>query len=97
MDDAISYQVIGAAIEVHRHLGGPGLLKKIYESALVHELKLRNIEFKNQVPISVQYKGEMIQEPMYIDLVVENQLIIELKATEKNHSVYQSQLLTYLR
>ncbi|MFV0339052.1 MAG: GxxExxY protein [Parachlamydiaceae bacterium] len=93
----VSKAVIGAAIEVHKTLGGPGLLESIYETALCHELSLQGIQVKRQVPIKVSYKGIDTQERLIVDLLVENKLIIEVKAVENNHPIFKSQLLTYLR
>jgi GxxExxY protein len=90
-EDDISHQIIGAAIEVHRTLGGPGLLESIYESALCHELVLRGLRIQRQKPVQVVYKGVAIREPLFIDILV------EVKATEKNHPIYETQVLTYLR
>jgi len=97
MENELSHRIIGAAIEVHRTLGGPGLLESIYEAALCHELMLQGLSIRRQLPIEVIYKGMTIREPLYLDILVENKVIIEVKATEKNHPIYETQLLTYLR
>jgi GxxExxY protein len=97
MENEISYKVIGAAIEVHRSLGGPGLLESIYESALCHELHLNGLKVEKQKPVPVIYKGVMIREPYILDLLVEDKVIIEVKATEKELDIHKAQLLTYLR
>jgi GxxExxY protein len=96
-EDDISHQIIGASIEVHRTLGGPGLLESIYEAALCHELILRGLRVHRQRPVQVVYKGVAIREPLFIDIVVEDKVLVEVKATEKNHPVYETQVLTYLR
>ena len=96
-EDDISHQIIGAAIEVHRTLGGPGLLESIYESALCHELVLRGLRIQRQKPVQVVYKGVAIREPLFIDILVEDKVLVEVKATEKNHPIYETQVLTYLR
>lgn len=96
MENEISYKVIGAAIEVHRTLGGPGLLESIYESALCHELILNGLKIERQKSISVMYKGVMVREPYILDLLVENKVIIEIKATEKELDIHKAQLLIYL-
>jgi GxxExxY protein len=93
---ALSQQVIGAAIEVHRFLG-PGLLEVVYETALCRELSLRGIDYERQVSIPVGYKGEMLDCNMKLDLVVERTVIVEVKAVEKLVPVHRAQLLTYLR
>lgn len=97
MDDDLTYKIIGAAIEVHRHLGGPGLLESIYEAALCHELTLLGLKIQRQHPVEVLYKGVKIKDPYYIDILVENKVIIEVKSTEKYLPLYEAQLLTYLK
>jgi GxxExxY protein len=97
LENPLSYKIIGAAIEVHRTLGGPGLLESIYESALCHELSLQGLKVQSQVHVEVCYKGIKIQDPLYIDILVEGCIIIEVKATENHHPIYDVQLLTYLR
>lgn len=97
MENELSYKIIGAAIEVHQILGGPGLLESIYESALCHELTLRGLKIQRQIPVDVIYKGMKIKDPLYIDILVEDKVIIEVKATEKDNPIFQTQLLTYLR
>lgn len=96
-EEEISYLIIGAAIEVHRTLGGPGLLESIYEAALCHELVLRGLQVHRQKPLPVIYKGIAIKEPLFIDIVVNDKVIVEVKATEKSHPIYETQALTYLR
>ena len=96
-DNQLSYQIIGAAIEVHRTLGGPGLLESIYEDALRYELSLQGLKVQSQVPVKVCYKGAIIRDPLFLDLLVEDRLIIEVKATEKDLPIHDVQLLTYLR
>jgi GxxExxY protein len=93
----LTSEIIGAAIEVHRVLGGPGLLEGIYESALACEVGLRGLGVKQQVAIPVIYKGYEIKKPLFVDLLVADQVIIEVKAVEKYNSIYDAQLLTYLR
>ena len=90
-------RLVDAAIEVHRTLGGPGLLESLYEEALYHELKLRNVSVQAQVQIPVIYKGYTLRNPMRLDLVVDGKVIIEVKATEQEQSVHKAQVLTYLR
>ena len=97
MENELSYKVIRAAITVHQSLGGPGLLESIYESALFHELTINGLKVERQKPIPVIYKGVVIREPFILDMLVENKLIIEVKAVEKEIEIYKAQLLTYLR
>ncbi len=93
----LEQKIIEAAVEVHQNLGGPGLLESIYESALCHELMLRGIRTLRQKPIPVIYKGVEVREPLFLDILVDNQIIVEVKASEKDIPFYQIQLSTYLR
>ena len=95
--NVLTGEIVGAAIEVHRELGGPGLLEEIYESAMMYELRLRGIAVEQQVAVPVLYKGHNIKKPHYLDLLVEGRVIVELKAVEKCSKLFESQLLTYLR
>jgi GxxExxY protein len=97
MTDKMCDQIIEAAIEVHKRLGGPGLLETVYESALSHELALRGLQNERQKPIPVIYKSAAVREPLYLDILVDNKVIIEVKATGKDFPYYQVQLFTYLR
>jgi GxxExxY protein len=97
METDLAEVITAAAIEVHRHLGGPGLLENIYEAALCHELSLRNLHTQRQMPIPVCYKGVPVRDPVYLDILVEKQVIIEVKASPKDYPYYPVQLLTYLR
>ncbi len=78
-------------------LGGPGLLETVYESALYHELTLRGLFSQRQLPIPVIYKGAPIRKPLYLDLLVENQIVVEVKALEADNVYYRAQLYTHLR
>jgi GxxExxY protein len=95
-EDSISHQIIGAAIEVHRTLG-PGLLESIYEAALDMELGERRLKVRRQVELPVSYKGKLLDGGYRIDLIVEESVIIEIKAVERLLPVFESQLLTYLK
>jgi GxxExxY protein len=97
LENEISYKIVGAAIEVHRTLGGPGLIESVYESSLCHELTLRGLQVQRQLTVPVMYKGVAVRDPLYLDILVESKVIVEVKATEKEHPIYQAQLLTYLR
>ena len=94
--DRLSREVIGAAIEVHRHKG-PGLLESIYEKCLVHELSLRNIEARRQISVQVEYKGMVFDEELKLDVLVENCLIVELKAVSQILPIHKAQLLSYMK
>ena len=96
-ENLLSEQVLDAAIEVHRTLGGPGLLESLYEDALFYELRLRNIPALSQVSIPVTYKNFKLRDPMRLDILVDNKVIIEVKATENVSAVHKAQVLTYLR
>jgi len=88
--------IIGAAIEIHRALG-PGLLESAYEQCLCHELKLRQIIFQRQVDLPVAYKGIKLDCGYRIDLLVNDEVIIEIKSVESLLPVHEAQLLTCMR
>jgi len=92
----LSRSVIGAAIEVHRSLG-PGLLESAYELFLCRELDLREIHFQRQLSLPVEYKGVSMDGGYRIDLLIENNLIVELKTVETILPIHEAQLLTYLK
>ena len=92
----LSHQVIGCAIEVHRTLG-PGLLESTYQQCLAHELTINGISFKPEYPLPVDYKGVRLDCGYRIDLLVENEIIIELKSVESLLPIHEAQLLTYLK
>ena len=94
--EQISEKVIGAAIAVHSALG-PGLLESTYEACLAHELRKRGVRCERQVELPVRYDGELIDCGYRIDLLVEGQVIVELKAVDKIHPIHEAQLITYLR
>src|SRR5437899_1587979 len=94
--DELSEVVIGAAIEVHRHLG-PGLLESAYQKCLEHELKLRKIAFETEVRLPVFYKGLDLDCAYRMDLVVDSLVVVELKSVDKLERIHDAQLLTYLR
>lgn len=96
-ENELSRIIIGAAIEVHRELGGPGLFEDIYEEALCAELDLRGIRVQRQVEVPVFYKGRRLNKNYRLDVLVENLVIVEAKATEKHHEIYEVQCLTHLR
>ena len=88
--------IIGAAIEVHRHLG-PGLLESTYEECLCEELSLRKIAFKRQVLLPVMYKGKKLDAGYRIDLLVNDEVVVELKAIDAILPIHEAQTLTYMR
>jgi GxxExxY protein len=95
-ENALSHEVIGAAIEVHRVLG-PGLLEFIYEEALVIELQDRGLNVVRQAEVEVSYKGRCLENKLRLDVLVNGILIVEIKAIEHILSVHEAQLLSYLR
>ena len=94
--DKLSYEIIGAAIEVHR-LKGPGLIESIYEKCLCRELDLRKISCVNQKTVLIEYKGYTFEEPLRFDLLVENCILVELKSVEQVLPVHKAQLLSYMK
>ena len=96
-ENEISAQILDAAIAVHNAIGGPGVLESYYEAALACELRIRGLKVETQRPVQVVYKGRTIGEPYRLDMLVEDKVIIECKATEKNNPIFASQVLTYLR
>jgi GxxExxY protein len=96
-ENILATRIIDAAIEVHRTLGGPGLLESLYEEALYKELQLREISVQGQVQVPVIYKGYTLRNPLRLDLLVEGQLIVEVKATEQDLAIHKAQVMTYLR
>ena len=96
-ENVVSQKIIGAAIEVHRTLGGPGLLESVYEEALVVELQRRGVKVERQKAVPVVYKSEVISSPLRVDLIVSDLVIMECKAVTSYSPIFESQLLTYLR
>lgn len=92
----ITYQLIGAAIEVHKELG-PGLLESVYEKCYKKELQLRGIRFQSQLYVPVSYKGIELDTELRVDLLAEEFLVVELKSVEAMIPVHEAQLLTYMR
>ena len=95
MSDELTEKIIGAAIEVHRELG-PGLLESIYEEALCYEFYLQMIKYQRQVPADIIYKGKVIKGQK-IDLLVENEVVVEIKSLSKMPEVALAQTLSYLK
>jgi GxxExxY protein len=95
-ENRISGQIVEAAYSVHSALG-PGLLESVYEETLSYELETRNLMFATQVPISISYKSLQIDYAFRADMIVENKVIVELKAIESVMPMHKKQLLTYLK
>ena len=92
----LSQRVIGLCIEVHRVLG-PGLLESAYEAALAHELSLAGIPFQKQIDLPLEYKGVKLDCGYRLDFIIDEELIVELKAVQEILPVHKAQLLTYLK
>lgn len=92
----LSKEILDASITVHKEMG-PGLLESVYEFCLLKELQLRNIRAQNQVPIPLYYKGILLNKDFRIDILIENEIIIELKAVEIILPVHESQIISYLK
>jgi GxxExxY protein len=95
-DNEITYEIRGAVYDVYKELG-PGLLESVYEEALCFELEQRGLMVERQVRVPIKYKGIVLNTEFRLDLLVENQVIIELKSVEEMKKVFSKQLLTYLR
>ncbi|OHB85050.1 MAG: hypothetical protein A2Z38_01330 [Planctomycetes bacterium RBG_19FT_COMBO_48_8] len=95
MQDKLTEKIIGAAIEVHRELG-PGLLESIYEEALCYEFELQEIKYKRQVPADIIYKGKIIKGQK-IDLLVEDEVVVEIKSLSRMPEVALAQTLSYIK
>jgi len=91
----ITYAINGAVFEVNKVLGA-GFLEKVYENALLVELRSRGLKAESQVPLTVAYKGEVVGE-YFADIVVENKVIIELKTVEQVQKIHEAQLLNYMK
>jgi GxxExxY protein len=89
-------QIIGAAIEVHKHWG-PGLYEEVYERSMSHELRLRNMVFETQVKLPLVYKGERVGDDLRLDLIVQATVVVELKSVRTLEPIHEAQLLTYMK
>ena len=96
-ENDISKMIVDAAIEVHRTLGGPGLIESVYEEALKYELETRGLAVEAQVQVPITYKGQVLGTPLRLDLLVGGKVIVEVKAVSEYNSLFECQLLTYLR
>jgi len=95
-ESGLTEQIIGGAIEVHKHWG-PGLCEEIYERSLCHELRLRNVTFESQAKLPMLYKGERVGENLRLGLIVEGKVVVELKAVKAWEPIHEAQLLTYMK
>jgi GxxExxY protein len=94
--NALSKEILDAAISVHKEMG-PGLLESVYECCLVKELSLRNIKAVSQVQLPLYYKGELLNKEFRIDILVEDEIIIELKSVDELLPVHDAQIISYLK
>lgn len=95
-DNELTYEIRGAIFDVYNTLG-PGLLESVYEEALTFELQQRGLEVVRQMEVLIMYKDNELKTPLRLDILVENQVIVELKSVEEMKPVFAKQLLTYLR
>jgi len=96
-ENALSKIIVDAAIEVHRSLGGPGLLESVYEEALVWELTSRGLFVERQKEVVISYKGNTLASPLKLDLLINGKVIIEVKSVSMYNKIFEAQALTYLR
>ena len=94
--EQLSKEIIGCAIEVHKNIG-PGMLESAYEECLAYELKQKGLNFERQKPVAVHYKEIKLDCGYRIDLLVENQIVLELKSIESLSKIHTAQILTYMR
>jgi GxxExxY protein len=92
----LGYKIVGCAIEVHKQLG-PGLLESIYEECFIEELKMNGFEVLAQEKIPLVYKGKLLKSELKLDLLINECVIVELKAIDEIHSIHKAQLLSYLK
>jgi GxxExxY protein len=95
-DEGLTREIIGSAIEVHRALG-PGLLERVYQDALECELLTRGLVCVREQAVPIRYKGRLLPNPMRIDILVENRVILEVKSVREVLDVHRAQLMTYLK
>lgn len=96
-ENEISKIIVDSAVEVHRTLGGAGLLEGVYEESLFWELQSRGLLVGKQLEVPINYKGNMLSSPLRLDLLVERKVIVEVKSVVNYNKIFESQVLTYLR
>ena len=96
-ENEISKMIVDSSIEVHRTLGGAGLLEDVYEESLFWELKSRKLFVEKQLKVPIFYKGNFLASPLRLDLLVEKKVIVEAKAVVNYNTIFETQALTYLR
>jgi GxxExxY protein len=95
-EELLGKQIVDIAFRIHKQLG-PGLLESVYEKCFVLELAVRNIPFVRQQAVEINYLGQVIEDALRLDILVDNLVIVELKATDNPHAVWEAQLLSYLK
>ena len=95
-ESELTAEIIGGAIEVHKHWG-PGLYEEVYERSLYRELQLRDVAFESQVKVPLIYKGERVGDDLRLDLLVQEKVVVELKAVGALEPIHEAQLLTYMK
>ncbi len=94
--DGLTYQIIGAGIEVHKNIG-PGLLESVYHKCLKQEFFLRGLDYKSEFIVPVEYKGIEVEADLRCDFLIENAIVVELKAVDSILPIFEAQLLTYMK
>jgi len=94
--DELTYKIVGCAIEVHKHIG-PGLLESVYEKCFIHELKLKGLHYKSQQKVPINYKGIDLDAELRYDVLVEDLVIVELKAMEGILPIHEAVVLSYMQ
>lgn len=95
-DEELTYKIIACAIEVHRHLG-PGLLESAYQKCLIYELEKAGLKYEVEKPMPLVYKELKLEQGYRMDIVVEDNVVVELKSTDKILDVHEAQILTYMK
>jgi GxxExxY protein len=96
-ENEISKIIVDSAIEVHRELGGPGLLEGVYEESMLEELTQRGLQVERQLQVPIFYKGKRLGNPLRLDLKINGLVLVDNKAVSQWNSVFEAQMLTYLR
>ena len=94
--DSLSYSIIGCAIEVHKALG-PGLLESVYQKCLVRELLFKNFDVKSQLTVPINYRGQDVEADLRLDILVDDLIVVEIKAVDAMNPVYEAQVLSYMK
>lgn len=96
-ENQLSRYIVDGSIEVHRNLGGPGLLETVYEEALAWELGARGFSVERQRTVPISYKGNQLACPLRLDMLIEGKVLVEVKAVSQYNPIFEAQALTYLR